>query len=123
MFETKNAVLGGSQTAGRGAEDLLHAGAEAAYGIGRMATSNPLSAALAAWKTAKLLGLKPSPETNAAVARLVTDPGVTPTQSASGGLAMSPTGLPVQRQRPPYAASLLSSAVGNIARQWQQGQQ
>ena len=74
MFDTKGATLGGSATAGRGAEDA----ASGAENMGRLAkfgallaSGHPIKAISGMWKAYQDLGLKPNPELNEKVAQIL----------------------------------------------------
>lgn len=74
MFDTKGATLGGSPTAGRGAEDAT-SGAEnmgrlAKFGA-LLASGHPIKAISGMWKAYQDLGLKPNPELNEKVAQIL----------------------------------------------------
>jgi hypothetical protein len=73
MFDTKNEIMGGSQTAGRGAEDaasnegLVAAGKMAAHA----AAGSVLGAVKSAWKLYQDIGLKPNPQLNEKIAQIL----------------------------------------------------
>jgi hypothetical protein len=120
MAETKAAVLANSPTATRLAESGAlnsEAGAHAAQGAIHMATGRPMAAALSAWRTYRLLGFKPDPKMSAEIARLLTDPSLTPTQGPHG-LTISPTGVPAGTPSLPFVARHLAPTVipglGNV---------
>lgn len=74
MFEMKRAVLGGSQTAERLAEDTDAAGTAAARGasmLHRLAKGNLFSAAKDAWHMYQDLGFKPNPELSAKISEIL----------------------------------------------------
>jgi hypothetical protein len=75
-FETKTAIKGGSQTAGRVADDMnenIPLGFEAVSGIGHAAAGNWLGAAHAAYRMKRDLGLRNNPALNSEIAKLLTD--------------------------------------------------
>lgn len=72
-FETKTAVKGGSQTAGRQIEDADHAplGLHAAHGTAQALNGNWLGAARTAYNVKRDLGLRNNPQLNSEIARLL----------------------------------------------------
>jgi hypothetical protein len=93
MYDTKQSVFGGSQTAGRVAQDsTAAAGGHAAHGIAHALTGNKLASVLSAMRARNAWGLRPSPETDALTARRLTDPNTVPTEGPKG-LAMHPSGI------------------------------
>jgi hypothetical protein len=81
MFDTKGDMSGGSQTAARNANDQANASdlAAASSGIaalGHAATGNLMSALKNVYASYKTLGMKPNPELNAQMARILFDPNV-----------------------------------------------
>lgn len=79
MFETKQRLTGGSQTAERQAEDFSdHAqrGVEAVKMVGHAASGNWLSAIQSMIRMRRDLGLRVNPELNNAIAQLLFDPTI-----------------------------------------------
>lgn len=75
-FETKSAIKGGSQTAGRIADDAnegVPLAFDAVHGLGHAAAGNWLGAAQAAYRMKRDLGLRNNPELNSEIAKLLTD--------------------------------------------------
>ena len=75
-FETKNAVKGGSQTAGRIADDAnenVPMAFDAIHGLGHAAAGNWIGAVQAAWRMKRDLGLRNNPALNSEIAKLLTE--------------------------------------------------
>jgi len=76
MFETKNAIKGGSQTAERTGEDshvALEAALNAAHGLVETAKLNPLGATKAFLRLKRDLGIINNPKLNAEIGRILMD--------------------------------------------------
>lgn len=92
-FETKQAVKGGSQTAGRVADDTsenIPLGLDAAHGLGSAASGNWLGAAHSLYKLKRDLGLRNNPALNSEIASILTNPNL---PWGNGGL-LTPLPLP-----------------------------
>ena len=106
MVRKKYKAMGGSQTAGRGAEDFAAKSGEIeeAMHIGKnAATGRYLTSAIQAYRFIRDRATRPDPELDAAIARLVFDPGVT----AEG---LNPTRLPAPPRQPSVAGATLGLA-------------
>jgi hypothetical protein len=102
MFDTRQEVMKGSQTAARGAEDeqdLGSAGVNAAHGTAHMLHGNMLGAARAYYQTMKDLGFRNDKELNENIAKILTDIGIQPKIGPDGKIVL-PTEIPSMTIRP-----------------------
>lgn len=107
-FETKQAVKGGSQTAGRQIEDADHAplGLHAAHGASQVAGGNWIGAAKTFYNLKKDLGLRNNPQMNSEIARLLLEHNF---PAGSGDSLLSP--VPVPRGNTAAAAALANELM------------
>ncbi len=92
MYDTKTLVSGNSATAARAGEDIAHnlaAGASALRGAGHAVAGSVPSALLSVAHTIRYLGLRPKPELNAAIAKILTDTNIDIQVGKNGKLVVS----------------------------------
>lgn len=102
MFETRRSVLGGSDTARRGAEDAtsdLGPFIDAAHGVKHAMSGNALASLSAFMRARRDLGVRSNPKLNLEIARLLTD--------TTFGQSASPGTNPLQRAPVPQTPSTL----------------
>ena len=92
MFNVRQIVQGNSASAERAAEDLhnvVSTGAAAARGIAHTISGHIPGAIISAIQTIRYLGLRPKPELNAAIARLMVDNNIDIRPGPNGKLIVS----------------------------------
>ena len=98
MFDVRQEVMKGSQTAARGAEDeqdIGKAGMSAAHGAAQMLHGNWIGAARSAYQTMKDLGFRNDKELNDNIAKILTDIGIKPVIGPDGKIT-----IPTETIRP-----------------------
>lgn len=108
-FDTKQAIKGGSQTAGRIADDVsenIPMGLEAVQGLGNAAGGNWLGAAQSLYRLKRDLGLRNNPALNSEIAGILTNPNLP--RGNSGQLLLP---LPVPKVDNYFAAPAISSSI------------
>lgn len=108
QFETKQAVKGGSQTAGRLADDAnenVPIALEAASGLGHAAGGNILGTLHSAYRLKRELGLRNNPALNNEIARILLDPDL------GGGGQNAFAQVPVPKVKNHLAAPATANAI------------
>jgi hypothetical protein len=97
MFDTRQMIYGNSQTVARATQDAANKtemGMHVAHGALHALSGSYMATLRSAVRLAKYLGLKPSNDLNAAVARILTDPDYVPTVTPRATQVM-PTAPPL----------------------------
>lgn len=111
-FETKTAIKGGSQTAGRIADDMsenVPMGLDAAHGLGNAVAGNWLGAAHSLYRLKRDLGLRNNPALNSEIASILTNHSL---PRGNSGSLFAPLPLPKVDNylgAPAISSSLLST--------------